>query len=345
MATRGSKSRTAEIREYIVENVSAHPADISGRVAEAFGISRQAAQRHVKQLIADGILVSHGETRSTRYELKPIAEETFTFRLTPDLQEDVVWRENVRPLLEGVPRNVLDICAYGFTEILNNAIEHSGGSQVLIGFRYTPTNIAMMVRDDGIGIFKKIQTELHLEDERHAILELSKGKLTTDPAHHTGEGIFFTSRAFDSFRILSGGLYFFHAEPGDDWLLEDRPSSERTAVFMDIHPQSSRKLQDVFDKYTSDQDDYGFNRTHVLVALARYGDENLVSRSQAKRLLARFDRFEEVVLDFKGVETIGQALADEIFRVYANQNPQINLVWVNATEQVKKMIFRAKNQS
>jgi RNA polymerase sigma-70 factor (ECF subfamily) len=42
---------------------------------------------------------------------------------------------------------------------------------------------------------------MHLLDERHAILELSKDQLTTDPARHTGDGIFFTSRMFDSFDL------------------------------------------------------------------------------------------------------------------------------------------------
>ena len=60
-----------------------------------------------------------------------------------------------------------------------------------------------------MGIFKKIQKALDLLDERHAILELAKGKLTTDPKHHTGEGIFFTSRMFDEFTILSGGVLLF----------------------------------------------------------------------------------------------------------------------------------------
>ncbi|MCC7355708.1 MAG: winged helix-turn-helix transcriptional regulator [Anaerolineae bacterium] len=86
MATRGSRNRSAQIREFIIENVSTHPADITSRVAEVFGISRQAAHRHVKRLVADGVLVSQGEARNTRYELKPIAEAAFTFDLTPELK-------------------------------------------------------------------------------------------------------------------------------------------------------------------------------------------------------------------------------------------------------------------
>jgi hypothetical protein len=53
------------------------------------------------------------------------------------------------------------------------------------------------------------------------------------------------------------------------------------------------------------------------VRLAKYGNDQLISRSQAKRLLARIELFKIVLFDFSGVETIGQAFADEIFRVFA----------------------------
>jgi hypothetical protein len=80
-----------------------------------------------------------------------------------------------------------------------------------------------MIHDDGEGIFKKLRRELDLADARHAVLELSKGKVTTDPAHHTGEGIFFTSRMFDSFFIHAGNIWFVH-HPDKD---EDDPACLR----------------------------------------------------------------------------------------------------------------------
>jgi anti-anti-sigma regulatory factor len=66
--------------------------------------------------------------------------------------------------------------------------------------------------------------------------------------------------------------------------------------------------------------------------------ESLMSRSQARRLMNRFDHFREVVLDFSGVDFIGQGFADEIFRVFANANPGTQLIPINCTETVKKMI-------
>ncbi|MGB8982491.1 MAG: DUF4325 domain-containing protein, partial [Anaerolineales bacterium] len=259
-------------------------------------------------------------------------------------QEDKIWREHIRPHLENVPMNVLQICQYGFTEIVNNAIDHSEGTELVVLLKRTYKNIEMNLLDNGIGIFNKIQKELHLDDQLHAILELSKGKLTTDPAHHTGEGIFFTSRMFDEFVILSGKLYFKHFEPDNDWLLENTAEVQKgTRVQMIISSKSNRTTKQVFDRFTV-EGDYGFSKTHVPVFLARYGHENLISRSQAKRLLARFERFKEIVLNFDNVDSIGQAFADEIFRVFTSQHPTIHLSYVNANKQVKGMIVRALSQ-
>ncbi len=241
--------------------------------------------------------------------------------------------------LDPLPGNVLDVCEYGFTEMLNNAVDHSESDNAIVNISYTAKQVHMSVVDLGIGIFNKIKNKFGLEDEREGILELAKGKLTTDPAHHTGEGIFFTSRMFDSFVIGSGGLGFVH-RVDEDWLIENNaPTVNGTSVVMEIAMKSKRRKNDVFDQFTSSPD-FWFSKTHVPLSLARYGNENLVSRSQAKRVLSRFDRFQEVFLDFSGVESIGQAFSDEIFRVYRDNHPETKMVWINTTPQVAQMIRR-----
>jgi len=336
------QKRTDEIRQFILENIEDHPANITSIVADKFDISRQASHRHVHKLVQDGLLISHGATRDRKYEIKPLVEFSTILPLR-GLEEDKVWREFIRPRLDNISENVLQICQYGFTEIVNNAIDHSEGMELVVELRRTYKRIEIDLIDNGVGIFNKIQKELHLDDQLHVILELSKGKLTTDPERHTGEGIFFTSRMFDEFSIISGKLFFKHFEPDNDWLLENTDEFHKgTAVQMLINSKSGRTTKQVFDRFTV-KGDYGFSKTHVPVFLARYGDENLVSRSQAKRLLARFERFKEIVLDFDNVESIGQAFADEIFRVFTSQHPNIHLYQVNVNKQVENMIMRAKN--
>jgi hypothetical protein len=196
--------------------------------------------------------------------------------------------------------------------------------------------------DDGIGIFRKIQTAMNLADERHAILELCKGKLTTDPEKHTGQGIFFTSRLLDSFDIFSGGVYFGHVlGDEEDWILERQKSYGGTTIYMKLNNHTSRTCKKVFDHY-SNEEDLGFIKTVVPVRLAQYENEKLISRSQAKRVMARVDLFKCVVLNFEGVPTIGQAFADEIFRVFAISHPAIEIVPIHVNSEVKRMIGSAR---
>lgn len=265
----------------------------------------------------------------------------FRFEIDAEMDEDRIWRGNISPIFKDLPKNVREICQYGFTEIFNNVIDHSEGRTVHVYVCQTDAEVELTIEDDGIGIFQKICNRLDLEDERHAIFELAKGKLTTDPARHSGEGIFFASRMFDGFHIVSFGLKFIHENvEGEDWLVEDQSEGfGGTKVVMRLAVDSRKSMKGVFDAYTGE--DFGFSRTHVPVFLAAYGDENLISRSQAKRVLARVENFKEVLFDFSGVEMIGPAFADQIFRVFKNAHPDIELVWVNAGPDVEKMILKA----
>ena len=339
--------QTKKIREFILNNVSDHPKDISIVTAKRFNITRQAAYRHVAKLVKEGMLFAEGSTRNRKYGLKPLADLTETLPLE-NLAEDKVWRDYVRPLLIDLPQNILSICEYGFTEMVNNAIDHSEGTKLTISAQRTYQCVEMVVSDNGVGIFNKIQREFGLDDPLHSLLELSKGKLTTDKKRHSGEGIFFTSRMFDMYTIRSGYIVFTHLdhrnrkneeELGEsDFLLEHRKNyKEGTSIIMKIDTSSEKTAQQVFDAYTLD-DTFGFTRTFVPVFLSAYGEDNLISRSQAKRLLARFDVFKEIILDFDKVESIGQAFADEVFRVFRQQNPEINIYPIRTNEQVKKMI-------
>ena len=336
-----SRHKTEAIRRFIVEQVSNHPKDIAKAVADEFRISRQAVNLHIRRLVDEGLVLSQGSTRSRRYALRPLVDWSKAYSTSQALAEDVVWRDDILPHLQTLPERVLNIWLYAFTEMFNNAIDHSAGHVVLVQLRRTAASVELAIYDDGVGIFRKIQQALALLDERHAVLELAKGKLTTDPARHTGEGIFFTSRVLDGFQILSGGTYFSHEFGEDeDWILERDKFASGTTVWMRLSSQATRTLEDTVKEYES-PDDRAFVKTVVPVRLAQYGDQMLVSRSQAKRLLARVERFRTVLLDFKNVETIGSAFADEVFRVFAAQHPEVRLVAINASLEVTAMIDRS----
>ena len=345
-------NRRSSIERFIIQRVDEGAGDLAHKVAKNFGLSRQGASRYIRRMVAERQLIKKGETRSREYFLPVLAELDENLPVSPEWPEDKVWRTEVAPIINGVAANVADICHHGVSEMVNNVIDHSGSTDFLISVRRTAAKIDINIFDRGVGIFRKIKEAFNLEDDRHAIFELTKGKITTDPDRHTGEGIFFTSRMFDTFSILSGGLFLWHRREGHDWLIQAGDYQPGTTVTMKIGVNSTHTSKEVFDKYTRvgaedidsegiDVGDYAFARTRIVVDLMRFEGESLVSRSQAKRLVARLDKFREIILDFRDVESIGPAFADEIFRVYQREHPEIKLIYLNANEAVAAMIRRS----
>ena len=110
---------------------------------------------------------------------------------------------------------------------------------------------------------------------------------------------------------------------------------------MRLRNHTARTTKEVFDEYSSG-DDYGFTKTVVPVRLAQYGEDKLVARSQARRVLARVELFRTVLFDFSDVEAIGPAFTDEMFRVFATQHPEIQLTSIHANPETERMIARAR---
>lgn len=312
--------------------------NIAAALMSEFQISRQSVNRHLTELVECGDLVPSGLTKARIYQLAIKLEASQSFP-REGLAEDAAWRTVCAPIVRDLPENVRDIWHYGMTEMINNAIDHSGSEHVQVAIRKTALYTLGWVVDDGEGIFLKIQRALGLLDPRESILELAKGKLTTDPKNHTGEGIFFSSKLFDAYDIRSGNLHFMHDDGTRDFLFEHPKDAPGTLVFMKLANDSARVTNDVFFKFAA-PDEFTFNKTVVPVRLAQYEGEKLMSRSQAKRLTARFEKFKTVILDFTGVETIGQGFADELFRVFAVAHPEIDLVPMHMTTAVQDMTTR-----
>jgi DNA-binding transcriptional ArsR family regulator len=333
------RQKTSEIRLYILRLCRNKAKNVAAETARHFGMSRQAAARHLRELESLGLVKSEGAGKSKESSLVPLVDKNWIFPLD-GLREDIVWRENLAPLLADLPDNVRDMWLCGATEMINNAVDHSEGTELVVGFTRTALDVGIAIRDNGEGIFHRIQRLAKLYDAREAILELAKGKFTTDPENHTGEGIFFTSRAFDVFIIMSRNLYFSHEAEHDDWLLDGEADMPGTRIFLRLDNDCKRSMKSIYEEY-AEPDELSFSKTIVPVRLARHEGEKLVSRSQAKRLVSRFEKFKTVVLDFSGVEEIGQAFADEIFRVFAQSHQSVSLIPIKASSDVQQMIVRA----
>lgn len=312
---------------------------LASDAANRLKISRQAVLRRVRRLIEEGLLERHGEGRATHYTPTVLFANHKRVNLPARQGEDDIFAELIGDSLSAASPNVRRIVEYAATEMINNAIDHSEAQDVSLLFESNSARIVVVVQDDGVGIFEKIYREKGLESRQQALLELTKGKLTTDPTRHSGEGIFFTSKAVDTFWIHSSGLDYFAR--GDKSTLTQCPLDVGTSVYFEVSQYSGVSVDDLFAEFASSENEMTFDRTIVPVRIAGMNLENVVSRSQARRLLLRFDRFKQVILDFDGIDSVGQAFADEMFRVFARRHPEVSLIPINMKPPVQAMVLRA----
>ncbi|OGB60059.1 hypothetical protein A2Y27_02155, partial [candidate division CPR2 bacterium GWD1_39_7] len=243
-------------------------------------------------------------------------------------------------ILADAPENITKILGYAFTVMLNNAIEHSEGTKIRIIFSRDKERILFDISDNGIGIFNNIVQKKKLKNIMEAIQDLLKGKQTTSPEAHSGEGIFFTSKMADRFVIYGSGKKIIFDNSLKDIFVSDNPNRKGTRVFFEIGTRSERNLEDIFREYADES--FEFAKTKVVVRLYEMGRE-YISRSQARRVVSGLDEFKHIVLDFDRVQTVGQGFADEVFRVWQKNNPDIRIEDINTNENVELMINRVRS--
>ena len=326
-------------------------------IVRLLGVSRQYAKVLINNLITIDKLMKIGSTRSAFYVFPKYAAEHIEmlptkikkFLINKNLEEHLILDdiENRFPLLLKLKENIRAIFTYAFSEMLNNAIEHSNSQNIEVEIKIQKNKVVFNVIDFGIGVFRNVMQKKKLKSEIEAVQDLLKGKTTTQPQAHSGEGIFFTSKAGDLFMLNSFGLQLVvNNKIGDIFLSKKKPLKRGTGVSFEIDINSDKHLGDIFKKYTytSSNGDYGFDKTEVKIRLYTIGITH-VSRSQARRVLTNLNQFKLVAFDFDKVSMIGQAFADEIFRVFHNKYPNIKLEVVNANDAVKFMIDRVKGNN
>lgn len=325
---------------YLEDHGSSGSKDLSGHL----GISRQALNVHLNRLIDEGRVVRTGATRNTRYVLPGQLPRPEPYRGEFDidgLEEDRVYQRlalslNLAHVLQP---NAQTLFQYVFTEMLNNAIDHSGSKKVRISAALEAGFVCAQVADAGIGVFASIAGKLGYPDEHDALLQLVKGKTTTMPEAHSGEGIFFSSKAADRLVLRSHRIQVEWNRRLDDVFVTSRRFVKGTHVGIEVLRDSRTRLEDIFETYAPADFDYDFSKSRVQVKLV---GEAYISRSEARRLLVNLEKFRVVELDFRDVERVGQGFADEVFRVFANNHPEVDVVPVNADPAVTAMIRHAR---
>jgi DNA-binding transcriptional ArsR family regulator len=323
----------------LIHDLLDRQAEISiGELLEQSGLTRQAIQYHLRKLVEDGELEPVGAGRGRRYRRALLVETTLE---TKSLQEDRVWKQlrSSVSALEQLNLNAERISNFAFTEMLNNAIDHSESEVVRITLANRHDSFVFGVKDWGVGAFEHVRRQASLEDHIAAIQEISKGKMTTDPERHSGQGIFFTSKAVDLFSIASNGWRWVVDNLRQDETIGGSQVRRGTVVDFEINRDTERLMSQVFDEY-SNAETLAFDKSRTTVSLFEF-DVPFVSRPEAKRLARNLDRFREVVVDFKDLKEVGQGFADELFRVWASNNPNTKLIPVNMNDPVKLMVQRA----
>jgi len=315
-------------------------------IAEKLGISRQYAQRILRELVEAGLLLKLGSTRAASYVLPKYAGRV-KWKFHKRFNNQNLAEHNVLQDVEGraqfrasLPENLRSMFAYGFSEMLNNAIEHSESENIEVEVEKSDNNLVFFVNDFGIGVFRNVMGKRQLKTELEAIQDLLKGKTTTQPQAHSGEGIFFTSKVADIFSLESFGQKLTIDNILKDIFIEEvKPSKRGTKVFFQIGCDSQKHLSNIFQEFQTDPTEHAFDKTEIQVKLYTLGTVH-VSRSQARRVLAGLEKFKSIILDFDQVPTIGQAFADEIFRVFKNKHPDIQIIPTNMNETVRFWVER-----
>jgi len=254
------------------------------------------------------------------------------------LEEDRVWSQLMADLSISSDEPAIDIALYSFTEMLNNAIDHSSGDSVHVSFEKRSNRWIFSIIDDGVGVFSRIQENFGLESPLESIGELTKGKRTSAPKAHTGEGIFFTSKMADKFTLESQCIKWLCDNDKDDFAVLPSDVDSGTRVTFEVLTEPRLTSIGVFQEFSEEHE---FTKSRPVIKLFEIG-ENFVSRSEAKRLLGGLEKFKEVDLDFTRVKGIGQGFADQVFRVWQALHPQTRLHVINATPEVEFMIKRVK---
>lgn len=334
------------IKQLILEKIHKNGSVKVSELVQETGLSRVYIHRFLKDLQNEGSIVLVGKANNAKYvlvgkeEIKKAQKEITKINLSLEnkgLNEDLVLDKIKKEtgIFFNLDNNTEQILDYAFMEMLNNAIEHSRSKTIRVTMQRSGEKVIFNVFDAGIGIFNSIKVKKKLKNVLEAMQDLLKGKETTAPVGHSGEGIFFTSKTADRMVIYGSSKKLVFDNKINDVFIRDSFARKGTRVYFEISNKSKRELRKAFDEYTGDT--FEFEKTRVMVRLYKLG-EDYISRSQARRITTELEKFKIVVLDFAQIKTIGQAFADEVFRVWHKKHPEINIVIENANDNVDFMI-------
>ncbi len=338
----------APLTQWITAAAVDHPDGLPDQLAIRLAVPRRRVSTLLRRLADAQWLRREGAARRPQWRPGPLRQVVQRYPLQ-GLTEDRPWRRDFAPYFE-LPPNVQHMARHTFTELLNNAIEHSGGSTVTVSMRQTPLQLQLLISDDGCGLFERIAQAFAIDEPQVAMLELSKGKLTSAPERHAGHGLFFSAALADVIDIQANGVSYQRRawQPGQ-WHAGSRGPAARqrlgTSVYVATQLATDRTLEGILRAHSESGSSLDFSQTRVslrlLVMSPTGGDPDggsLLSRSEARRAVARLAQFRRAEIDFSGVGHVGHGFADELFRVARREHPHLEIVPVGAAPRVAAML-------
>ncbi len=339
-----TEQKRKEIRKYLLRKIDSDDEKLIPKVADAFGISLTSVKRYLEVELSEDHIVPDAE-KKCGYSLV-FQRESFRYE-TKGLDEycDLLLAKDVLPIISA-GENARKLWSYMLSEMFNNVLEHSRGTVADCRVENCCLYGRVFLTDNGKGVFRTVCDTLEKNGFRSptvedAVMELYKGKLTSAPQHHSGEGIFFTMKMADRFFLWSSDTLMKYGYSETAETVRSRflayasgLTGKGTTVMMKLDHDTMKSTKEIFNRY-SDPDN-GFYKTLIPVrdVCEEFGP---VSRSQARSICFRLENFKEAVLDFTGVEFMGQGFADELFRVFQNKYPDLMITPINMSDAVNRM--------
>ena len=335
MPARSPTTPLHDATTWITALALAHPHDLAAAVAARTGRSRATAQRLLRRLVEAQWLERAGSRRRPEYRPGALRQVVRRYALA-GLVEDRPWAQDFAPAL-ALPEGVARMLRHALSELLNNAIEHSGGTGVTVSMRRTPLQAQLLVADDGRGAFDAIRAACAIDDPAQAMFELAKGRLTSQPASHGGRGLYHIAALADVFDLHANGHGWRRtagaaADP-PRWQPVRTLARPGTTVFVAIALDTGRTLDTALRVGSTAGCRGEVDHARLPLRLLA-GDGVLESRALARRLAWRLEGFAAATLDYAGIDDVGPAFADEIGRVLPQRLPGVQWHQANATPAV-----------
>ena len=327
-----------KIKNFILDNISQHQKDIIQASIERFGVSRQAIHKHMNSLINDKKVIAHGATKGRYYELIPSVNYNKHIDIDSNLSVEEIMKLYVKPHIEVLPRNILEIFEFSISALINNIFEHADASKLYYKIFINHNEAHFILNDNGIGIFNNIKSKLKLPNIHFSALELTKGYVSINPKHHSGEELKAVINLFDVVQIDSSGKSLTYVNKTTDWEFKPSLQKKGSRFHLKISASTKRTCAEIFGKIFGNEK----SRIRIPVNLLDISEHKvIISRSQAKNLLRNVENYKKVEFDFKKIDLIGPAFADALIVGAKKCNQLADIKWVNTNNTVDLLMSRS----